>query len=74
VAALLEEIAKENGLVPGDEPEVKPVEVKPPPKMAWVLIGIPVVKFGEIQDALEVIASVENTTILSTANDATYED
>ena len=73
VAALLEEIAKENGLVPGDEPEVKPVEVKPPPRMAWVLVGIPVVRFGEIQDALEVIASVPDVTVLSTANDTTQD-
>ncbi len=73
VAALLEEIAKENGLLPGDEPEVKPVEVKPPPRMAWVLVGIPVVRFGEIQDALEVIASVPDVTVLSTANDTTQD-
>ncbi|MBU6222340.1 MAG: ParB N-terminal domain-containing protein [Planctomycetes bacterium] len=68
VAALLEEIAKENGLLPGDEPEVKP-----PPRMAWVLVGIPVVRFGEIQDALEVIASVPDVTVLSTANDTTQD-
>ncbi len=43
------------------EREVKQIDVTPPPVMAWVLIGIPTVRFGEIAADIERIAAVEGT-------------
>lgn len=39
------------------KPELKPVQVKPPPKMAWVLIGIPLVRFSDINATVESITA-----------------
>ncbi len=69
VAAMLDDLAKDAGLVPGEEPEVKQLEVRAPPEMAWVMIGIPVVRFGDIQAQLEQLAAIEETVVLTTAND-----
>lgn len=46
--------------------EVVPVEVKDPPKMAWVLIGIPTVQFGSIAEVVEGIAAIPDTIIETT--------
>jgi len=48
---------------------LSPLPTKPPPKMAWVLVGIPVVRFAEIADAVERLAEIEGTIVESTAND-----
>jgi hypothetical protein len=47
--------------------------VKPPPQTTWVLIGIPTVRFGEINELVERIAAVEGTIVETTANDAATE-
>jgi hypothetical protein len=54
-----------------EEPAVtlKPVDTKPPPKMAWVLIGIPLVRFSEINGDIERIAGLAETVVESTVND-----
>jgi hypothetical protein len=70
LAKMWEGLAEENGLLEDGEVKVTEVDVKPPPRMAWVLVGIPVVRYGEIQSAMEQIASVPDVTVLSTANDA----
>jgi hypothetical protein len=70
LAKMWEGLAEENGLLEDGEVKVTEVDVKPPPRMAWVLVGIPVVRYGEIQAAMEQIASVSDVTVLSTANDA----
>lgn len=49
--------------------ELKPVKVRPPPKMAWVLVGIPVVRFSEINAEIERIAAVPDTIVETTVND-----
>jgi hypothetical protein len=69
LAKMWEGLAEENGILEDGDVKVTEVDVKPPPKMAWVLVGIPVVRFGEIQSAMEQIASVPEVTMMSTAND-----
>jgi hypothetical protein len=51
------------------EPELKPIAIYDPPKMTWVLIGIPTVSFGDINESVEQIAKLENTIVEVTAND-----
>ena len=43
--------------------------VRPPPKMAWVLIGIPTDRFGEVSEQVELLAQVKDIVIESTVND-----
>jgi hypothetical protein len=74
LAGMWDALARENGLLPEDKAEVTPLELKPPPTMAWVLIGVPVVRFGDIQPALEQIAAVPDVTLLSTANETRAKD
>jgi hypothetical protein len=38
------------------------------------LIGIPVVRYGEIAQLLEQIGKLEGVTLLTVANDAQYEN
>jgi len=40
----------------GDSVELKQVALQPPPPMTWVLIGIPTVRFGQINQQVEQIA------------------
>ena len=49
--------------------ELKQLSVKPPPRMTWVLIGIPTVSFGSISEVVETIASIPDTIVETTAND-----
>jgi hypothetical protein len=51
------------------KPELKAVTVREPPKMAWVLIGIPLVRFSEINGDVERIAGLPDTIVQTTAND-----
>jgi hypothetical protein len=74
LAGMWDALARENGLLPEDKAEVTQLELKPPPTMAWVLIGVPVVRFGDIQPALDQIAGVPEVTLLSTANDTRAQD
>lgn len=48
---------------------LKAVEVKPPPKMTWILIGIPTVKYGNIAERIESLATEQEAIIEMTAND-----
>ena len=56
-----------------EPPKVKKLEVRTPPKMAWVLFGVPVVRFGEAQPHINALSKINNSTLLSTTNDTTYE-
>lgn len=60
--------AEIDGLLGGDggegDTELKPVETDPPPpKMAWVLIGIPTVRFLSIEPLLEDLGPIDLTGI-----------
>jgi hypothetical protein len=48
---------------------IKPLDEKPPPKLTWVLIGIPTVRFGEIAADVERLAAIPGLTLESTFND-----
>jgi hypothetical protein len=74
LAAMYDALAQDIGLAPGQEAKVLGLEVKPAPTMAWALIGIPVVRFGEIGKQLEEIGKLEGVTLLTVANDQTGED
>jgi ParB-like chromosome segregation protein Spo0J len=39
------------------EAKVKELEIKPPPTMVWVLLGIPINSFGKVQKALKTLES-----------------
>lgn len=45
------------------------VPIPDPPRMAWVLIGVPLVRFAEISAHIEAIAALESTVVESTLND-----
>lgn len=49
--------------------ELKPIAIQPPPKMAWVLIGIPLVKFDKINATIEELAKIPEVVMETTAND-----
>ncbi len=48
---------------------LKPVDILPPPRLSWVLIGIPIVRFGEIQDHVDSIALLEDVIVQTTVTD-----
>lgn len=70
VQQMLAELAQANPL-PQDEVELKPINVKPPPAMTWVLIGIPTVRFGEIAADVERFAALPDTVCETTVSDGT---
>ena len=46
---------------------LKEIVIQPPPKMAWVLIGIPIVEFAKVQSLLDQMPAT--AVIHTTAND-----
>lgn len=71
LAAFLKELAEEHGIIPGESKptELRPLDVKPPLKVTWVLLGIPTVRFGEIAEDLEAMAAIEGVFLETTSND-----
>lgn len=69
LAAAWESLAEDAGLLPGEKGRIEPLEMRPPPEMAWVLVGLPVVRYGELQGAIDAIAAVDGVTLLTTCND-----
>jgi len=77
LAALAEDLEKQGfdlelaGLTaePEVETELVPANLMPPPKMSWTLIGIPLVRYGEIAAHIEAIADVPDSIIEQTQND-----
>ena len=45
------------------------LDVRPPPKLGWVLIGIPLTRFDEIAGTIENIAKIPDTIVESTVTD-----
>ena len=54
--------------------ELKKMNVPPVPRMAWVLIGIPTVKFGRINALVEKISRVEGVRIETAASSSDGEE
>ena len=52
-----------------NKPDLVRLDTKAPPKMAWVLIGIPTVRFSEISEAVERLSCIDGTIVETTAND-----
>lgn len=66
--AMLRDLAGNAAPVAKDVTTIKQLSVQPPPAMAWVLIGIPTVRFGEIAQRVEALAKVPGITIETVAN------
>ena len=49
--------------------ELRDVGTAVPPRMSWVLIGVPTVRFGEIAALVESVAAVPGVVVETTAND-----
>lgn len=59
-----------------EPPEVslRPVVTSKPPDMTWVLVGIPTVRFGEIAEAIERIASLPDIHCETSVTNAKKEE
>jgi hypothetical protein len=55
-------------LVPSDAPALRQMDTKPPPRMTWVLIGVPTVRFGEIADQIEMLAKIPGIVCETSSN------
>ena len=49
--------------------ELRPLDTRAPPRMTWVLVGIPTVRFGEIAETVESLAEVEDIVLETASND-----
>lgn len=52
----------------------KPVDVQKPPRMAWVLVGVPIGEWGKVSGLAEAAAQIEGSIVETTANDGIKED
>lgn len=52
---------------------LKDIDVKAPPRMTWVLVGIPTVRYGEISSMVEKLAATRDTIVETTFNDGRKE-
>lgn len=64
-----EEIAELLSQADEDDAVMKDVELRPPPKMTWVLIGVPTVQYGRISPLIEQLADQPNTIIETAVSD-----
>ncbi len=70
VAALLEQLASDHGLLADKgQTELRDIDPQPPPKMSWVLVGIPTVRFGEIAADVQRIAALPGVFVETTVGD-----
>jgi hypothetical protein len=65
LADLLGELAG-RAVEEGGRVELRKMDTQRPPVMAWVLVGIPTVRFGEIAAAVEALAELEGVRIETT--------
>jgi len=56
------------------ETELKEIEVQTPPKMAWVLIGVPIGTWAKVAPIAEAAALIPGSIVETTANDGIKED
>ena len=75
VRELLDQMVTQPEGIPldADMVELQPLDTRAPPRMTWVLIGVPTVRFGEIARLVESVANVKGIIVESTSNDA-YKD
>lgn len=53
---------------------LKNIDIKPPPSIAWFLIGVPVLKLDKIQTHIDAIAKNEDVIMESSTGDKPDED
>jgi hypothetical protein len=63
------ELLRSLGFESEDNNGLKSLSIRPAPKMTWVLVGIPTVRFGEISSQVEAIAGVDGSYVETTVND-----
>ncbi len=69
LAGMFSDMATDAGIIEVDgKVELKPLDIKPPPRMSWVLLGIPTERFGEIAADIERLSQIA-TICESTVND-----
>lgn len=73
VNELLEQLAKDHKVDLADT-ELKQLDVRPPPKMSWALVGIETVRFGEIAEHLDALGLVDGIFIETSVNDVEVEN
>lgn len=56
------------GADPEAGPPVEEVPVKPPPRMVWLLVGIPVDRFGEVRDLVLALQEAADITVQSSSD------
>jgi len=69
-----EELAEFDKAIKKHETELKNVDVRIPPQMAWVLIGVPIGKWGKVSQIAETAALIPGSIVETTANDTTDKD
>jgi hypothetical protein len=65
----LTDLLAEQAQVAQKDVQLRTLDARPPPPFAWVLVGIPTVRFGEIAPLVEAVAKVEGVFCETTAND-----
>lgn len=73
LAPLLDKLETDAGIAEKPKPKMKKIDTTRPPKMAWVLIGIPTTRFGEIAESIESIGQRKGVICETTVNDNTGE-
>ena len=73
VNALLDQLAKDHEVDDGPT-EIKSLETRSPPKMSWVLIGLPTTRFGEIAMTIETLALIPGIVCETSLNDVGAND
>jgi hypothetical protein len=70
VADLLTQLAADHGLL-GEkgQTQLRDVEAQAPPRMSWVLVGIPTVRFAEIAADIERMAALPGVFVETTVGD-----
>jgi hypothetical protein len=53
--------------------ELRSLDTRQPPRMTWVLIGIPTVRFGEIAETIDSWAAGEGICVETTSNDGSQD-
>ncbi|MFZ4397773.1 MAG: ParB/Srx family N-terminal domain-containing protein [Kiritimatiellia bacterium] len=53
---------------------MKPVDIKKPPRMAWVLVGVPIGEWARVAALAEAAAKIEGSIVETTVNDGIKED
>lgn len=53
-----------------EDPQIKQIEVRRPPVMAWVLVGVPTVHFGKMESFVEAALQIPDAIVETSVGDA----